>query len=226
MPASDLERELYPVGEAARLLRVPQSTLRWWLEGRVVRDKQYPPVIREAPTGSGLVTWGEFVEAGYLREYRSRSVPLPELRRFIDGLRQELHIRYPLAHLQPFVSAHRRLVLEVQKAAGLPPEFGLVLEVTSGQLLLGRAAESFVERVEFSPEGEQPAVRLFPVGRESPVVIDPKRAFGAPSIKGIRTDALVELIDAGESPEEVADNFELPIEAVKAAVAYEWTMAA
>jgi hypothetical protein len=173
MAASDLGRELYPVGEAARLLRIPPSTLRWWLEGRAVRGKQYPPVIQEEATGSGLVTWGEFVEAGYLKEYRSRSVPLPELRRFIDELRRELQIRYPLAHLQPHVSAHRRLVLELQKRAGLPPEFGLVLEVTSGQLLLGRAAESFIEHVEFSEEGDNSAVRVFPAGKESPVVHRP-----------------------------------------------------
>jgi uncharacterized protein (DUF433 family) len=226
MATSDLDRELYAVGEAARLLRVPQSTLRWWLEGRAVRGKQYPPVIREEATGSGLVTWGEFVEAGYLKEYRSRSVPLPELRRFIDELRGELHVRYPLAHLQPYVSAHRRLVLELQKTAGLPPEFGLVLEVTSGQLLLGRAAESFIEHVEFSEEGDNSAVRVFPVGKESPVVVDPHRSFGAPSIRGIRTEALAELIDAGEPPEGVAEDFDLPVELVKAAVAYEWAMAA
>ena len=222
----DLDRELYPVGEAARLLRVPPSTLRWWLEGRVVRAKQYPPVIREEASGSGLVTWGEFVEAGYLKEYRSRNVPLPELRRFIDELRRELHVRYPLAHLQPFVSAHRRLVLEAQRIAGVPPEFGLVLEVTSGQLLLGRAAESFIEHVEFSEDGEHSAVRVFPAGKTSPVVIDPRRSFGAPSIRGIRTDALAELIGAGEPPEGVAQDFDLPVELVKAAVAYEWTMAA
>jgi uncharacterized protein (DUF433 family) len=183
-------------------------------------------VIREEATGSGLVTWGEFVEAGYLKEYRSRSVPLAELRRFIDELRGELSVRYPLAHLQPYVSAHRRLVLELQKTAGLPPEFGLVLEVTSGQLLLGRAAESFIEHVEFSEEGDNSAVRVFPVGKESPVVIDPHRSFGAPSIRGIRTEALAELIDAGEPPEGVAEDFDLPVELVKAAVAYEWAMAA
>jgi hypothetical protein len=75
-----LEREFYPVREAARLLKVPESTLRWWLEGR----RQYPPVLREAATGSAVVTWGEFVEAGYLRAYRKKDVPLPELRLFID----------------------------------------------------------------------------------------------------------------------------------------------
>jgi uncharacterized protein (DUF433 family) len=101
-----------------------------------------------------------------------------------------------------------------------------VLEVTSGQLLLGRAAESFIEHVEFSEEGDNSAVRVFPAGKQSPVVIDPRRSFGAPSIRGVRTEALAELIDAGESPEGVAEDFDLPVELVKAAVAYEWTMAA
>jgi uncharacterized protein (DUF433 family) len=221
-----LERELYPTREAARLLRVPESTLRWWLEGRSVRGKQYPPVPREQATGSGLVTWGEFVEAGYLREYRRRDVPLGELRRFIDSLRQEMGVAYPLAHFRPFVSAHRKLVLELQKRAQVPPEFGLVLEVTTGQLLLGRAAESFIERVEFSPEGDQHAVRVFPAGKDAPVVIDPERAFGAPSIKGVRTEALAELVDAGEPPEEVALDFDLSVDLVKAAVAFEWLLTA
>jgi uncharacterized protein (DUF433 family) len=221
-----LGREFYPVAEAARLLRIPPSTLRWWLEGRVIRGKQYPPVVREEPSGSGLVTWGEFVEAGNLREYRRRDVPLGELRRFIDALRQELRVPYPLAHFQPFVSTHRRLVLELQRAAQVPDEFGLVLEVTTGQLLLGRAAESFIERVEFSPEGDQPAVRIFPAGRDSPVVIDPQRGFGAPSIRGVRTDALTELVEAGEPPEAVAEDFGLGVELVKAAVAFEWSLVA
>lgn len=226
MGATILEREYYPAREAARLLRVPESTLRWWLEGRSIRGKQYPPVLREEASGSGLVTWGEFVEAGYLREYRRRDVPLRELRRFVEGLREELGIAYPLAHFRPFVSAHRRLVLEVQKKANVPPEFGLVLEVTSGQLLLGRAAESFLERVEFSAEGDQRALRVFPAGKDLPVVIDPERAFGAPSIQGIRTDALAELVDAGEPPEEVAENFNLAVDLVKAAVAFEWLLTA
>ena len=64
------------------------------------------------------------------------------------------------------------------------------------------------------------------MGKESPVVIDPHRSFGAPSIRGIRTEALAELIDAGEPPEGVAEDFDLPVELVKATVAYEWAMAA
>jgi uncharacterized protein (DUF433 family) len=217
-----LEREFYPVREAARLLKVPESTLRWWLEGR----RQYPPVLREAATGSAVVTWGEFVEAGYLRAYRKKDVPLPELRLFIDMLRQHLGVPHPLAHSRPFISSNRKLVVKMQEASGLPLEFAMAIEVTSGQLLLSSAAENFLDRVEFSAEGQGPALRIRPLGKKSEVVIDPARAFGAPSIRGIRTEALAELIDAGEPPEDVARDFNLPVKLVRAATAFEWDLAA
>ena len=71
-----LGREMFTVAEAARLLEMSPATLLWWLEGRSQTAKTYPPVLRPEPTGSHVVTWGEFVEAGYLREYRaSRSAP-------------------------------------------------------------------------------------------------------------------------------------------------------
>ena len=217
-----LEREYYPVREAARLLRVPESTLRWWLEGR----HQYLPVLRESATGSALLTWGEFVEAGYLRAYRKKDVPLRELRSFIDMLRQHLGIRYPLAHSQPFVSSSRKLVIRLQEEAGVPPEFAVALEVTSGQLLLSSAAESFLDQVEFSLEGNGPALRFRPAGKGSEVVIDPRLSFGAPSVRGIRTEAIAELVEAGEPPEDVARDFNIPVKLVKAATAFEWDLAA
>ena len=82
-----LEGEMFSTGEAARLLRVPDSTLRWWLEGGTRRGTVYPPVIRPKPTGSTTVAWGEFVEAGLLRQYRRiHDVPLSALRAFTDQM--------------------------------------------------------------------------------------------------------------------------------------------
>jgi hypothetical protein len=117
--ASVLEREMFSEAEAARLLRVPQSTLHYWLDGGEYRRKTYKPVIRLHPRGDRLVTWAEFVEAGLLREYRrTHRVPMAELRTFIDLLREELGVPYPLAHQKPFVSEGRQLVLEAQDASG------------------------------------------------------------------------------------------------------------
>lgn len=82
MGVSVLDREMFAEAEAARLLRVPQNTLNYWLEGGKYRGRQYKPVVPEQPRGSRApVTWAEFVEAGLLREYRrTHRVPMAELR--------------------------------------------------------------------------------------------------------------------------------------------------
>jgi uncharacterized protein (DUF433 family) len=219
-----LNRELYTIVEAARLLRVPPSTLEWWLEGRVrTSGERYAPVLRAAPTGSRNVTWGEFVEAAYLREYRrAQNVGLNVLRPFIAELRDRFEIPYPLAHFRPFVAEGGRLVQDVQKALEIPPALWAVVEVSGGQLLLTAPAESYLSHVEFS-EGDDPwAIRLRPAGKQSPVVIDPEMGFGAPTVNGIRTEALAELVDAGEPIEDVANDYGLQPAVLKAALAYEW----
>lgn len=217
-----LERPMYALPEAARSLRVPTSTLRWWLEGR----GDYPPVLRPEPTGSTDVTWGEFIEAGLLREYRDRKVPLQRLRPAIEILRERFDIPYPLAHFRPFVGMGRRLLFEAQQVADLPAELGLVLELVGGQMVLDSRVDAFLHRVDFSDDELQLAQRLHPDGRRSPVVIDPARSFGAPTLRGIRTDALAELVEAGEPPELVAEECGLRPDELKAALAYEWQPAA
>ena len=93
---------MYTEAAAARLLRVAPSTLHWWLEGR----PRYRPVIRVEPTSSRNVTWAEFVEAGLLRSYRrEHDVPAKELREFIDRLREEFQVPYPLADRRPYVGS-------------------------------------------------------------------------------------------------------------------------
>lgn len=83
--------------EAAGLLGLRSERARAWLDGYERAGVRYPPVIRRDPTGSDVVTWGEFVELGYLREYRRSGVPLQRLRPVIDELRREFDTPYPLA---------------------------------------------------------------------------------------------------------------------------------
>ena len=90
MTTTVLDREMFTEAEAARLLRVSQSTLHWWLDGGTYRNRRYRPVIRSEATRGRSVTWAEFVEAGLLREdRRAHGVALSELRTVIDRLRDE-----------------------------------------------------------------------------------------------------------------------------------------
>jgi uncharacterized protein (DUF433 family) len=189
------------------------------LDGYERSGVRYPPVIREEPTGEDLVTWGEFVELGYLREYRRKGVPLQRLRPVIEELRREFETPYPLATAQPYVYG-KELVLEVQERHDLPAPIAIV--VRSGQqILLADAAKQFFRKVEFDPAGHDAACRLRPAGPASPEVIDPLVRFGRPSVSGVSTERLWELADAGETIEEIAEGYDLPEVEVRAAVAYE-----
>jgi hypothetical protein len=144
---SVLEREMFSEAEAARLLDVAQNTLHYWLDGGRMRGRIYRPVIRLEPKGNRApITWAEFIEAGWLRQYRrEHGVPMAELRAFIDSVRDESGVPYPLAHHQPFV-AGRELLRHAQDVSGLDPDYCLVAEVR-GQLVLTAPAQTFVERV-------------------------------------------------------------------------------
>jgi len=218
MPISVLNREVFSEAEAARLLRVSQSTLNYWLEGGVRRGRTYRPVIRVEPKGERApVTWAEFVEAGLLRAYRQRQVPMAELRNFIDRLRSAYGIPYPLADRRPFI-ADRQLVHAAQDAAELDPEFCLVAEVR-GQFVLTPPSAEYFHRVTWV-DNEAVAWRPHDVP-ESPVRIDPDLRFGKPTVHGISTEAIWEHADGGESEDEVAEAFGIPLSDVRWALAYE-----
>ncbi len=55
----------------------------------------------------------------------------------------------------------------------------------------------------------------------SPVRCRPDHRFGRPTIAGISTAAIVEHLDGGETESEVAEQFDLGLESVRWAAAYE-----
>lgn len=208
--------ELYSVAEAARLLAISAPKVTRWLDGYERAGTTYPPVVRPYSTGSDIVTWGEFIELGYLREYRKKDVPLQQLRPVIDRLRKRYRTKYPLAHHRPFVGPGRRLVMEIERAEGI--DHRLYMVVDSDQLLLSTQAEAFLDKVEF----EADVARLWrPRGRASEVVIDPETSFGIPTIRGIRTEAITELYQAGEPPALIARTWGLDETDIHDAIRFE-----
>jgi uncharacterized protein (DUF433 family) len=213
--AAVLDREMYEAGEAARLLGVHVRTLRNWLEGYPGRSKSYPPVLRTEPTGKDILTWGEFIEAGYLTEYRKvRRVALPELRAYIDWWRSHLDVCYPLAHQQPYVGEGRALIETERSADG----DDVMYRVRDGQLVLVPWAQEFVDTVEFDHTVAQ---RYWPAGRAGAVAIDPLRSFGAPIVDGVRTEVLFELFVAGDPIDDIAESYDLASQRVESAVRFE-----
>lgn len=89
MVASLLDRVIYSYADVDRLVGLRSGTAKRWLEGYSRTSRFYEPVLRDEPTGSDSVTWGEMVEARMLAEFRSRDVPVQRLRPAIRNVRAE-----------------------------------------------------------------------------------------------------------------------------------------
>lgn len=216
--ATVLDQQVYTEPEAARLLGLAPSTLKYWLQGGTRRQGDqtvtYMPIIRPEPIDSRYVTWAEFIEAGWLRAYRQNKIPMSELRSFIELLRDSMGVPYPLAHRKPLVSG-RRLVFEAQRAADLAPYWRLV----DDQLMLTYPGQLFLSQVTW--EGDL-AVGWRPADNpKSTVVVRPDVRFGRPSVNGISTVAIYELSEEGASSNEIAQEFHLEPADVRWALAFE-----
>jgi uncharacterized protein (DUF433 family) len=216
---SILQRPVYGIAEAAGLLGLRPDRVRAWVDGYERQGVRYAPVIRAEPTGDEVLTWGEFVELGYLREYRRNRVPLQRLRPVIDELRREFRTPYPLATARPYVY-DKELVLDLQERNDLPPSIAIVIS-TGQTIALATGAQRFFRKVEFDPPDDGDVHRLRPAGATSPVVIDPLVRFGRPAVNGVSTERLWELHDAGETVREIAAGYDITEELTRAAVAYE-----
>lgn len=205
-----LDRPVYEIAEVARLLTVADSTLRWWLQGRSYRGKEYLPALRLEANSSTTVSWGEFIEAAMLRFLRrDRDISLRELRLFrCEVLARHPQIRHPLATDELYLQGGR---LSLKELAG-------IWEPSTGTVFPESAAREFFERCNwqdhvatgFQPRAEQPRVR-----------VEPNKQFGAPQLHGVRTQALFDLELAGESVDLLAKDFRLDVDEVCEAINFE-----
>ena len=106
--------------------------------------------------------------------------------------------------------------------------YGQLIELSaSGQLAMRRLFDEHLKRVEWD-ESKFP-VRLYPFlsaaspSDARPIVIDPRISFGLLVVqrKGISTLAIAERIDAGETVEDVANDYDLGRSEVEQAILYE-----
>lgn len=212
------EIPVYSVGEAARYLNLPASTLSSWVKGRDYvaggRKKRWEPLIRVAGA-QVLLSFNNLVEAHVLKAIRTRhGVPMRGVLVALDQAREVHGIE------RLFLSDELRTVERRPEDAGSQSVGALFLEKLGeveqisegGQLVIRKALTRHLERIERDRSGMP--VRLFPFvshSSERDILIDPRVAYGRPVLvkRGIRISTLADRIEAGESIEHVADNYGL-----------------
>jgi uncharacterized protein (DUF433 family) len=203
---------IYTISDAARLLQVSTQKLKGWSEGYVYRRngeiRKSGPVIDREGARRGLLTFYDLIELFFVREFRSASVDLPQIREVAAKLRYEWHTPYPFA---------TNKIVELQRQLIARDDMHTVL----GQQKLFAFAEQFFADLDFDEEGLARA--WHPLGPDKLVVVDPDRSFGAPiDIRsGARTEILFRQFKAEGSAQAVADWYEVHLESVEQAIEFE-----
>jgi uncharacterized protein (DUF433 family) len=223
-----VDRPTYGLAQIDSLLSLRGGTARRWIDGYTRAGKQYDPVVRERHTGEEIASWGEFVETRLLAEFRDAGVPMIRMRPAVEALRQELKVPYPLASARTWLRPEGRdLVRVVQEEVSLDPHLALVIVATGQMLAWSAEADRFRTAIEWTSDSEDAEPRLLrPAAGIKEVVVDPLRGFGEPVVRGVRTEIIRELVQAGESQDSIAEVYELPRESVEAALRYELLRAA
>ncbi|HEV2852416.1 MAG TPA: DUF433 domain-containing protein [Thermoanaerobaculia bacterium] len=214
---------IYAISQAARYLRLPQTTLRSWILGR-----RFPrldgtgfsePLIQKPDPSDERLSFTNLIEAHVLHALRVKhGIAMKAVREALDYAQREFHIDRLLVR-QELRAAPGELFLS---------EYGRLLSLSpAGQFAMERVLEAYLERVARDTEGLP--FRLYPftspdASKDQRVVaIDPRISFGRPVIarKGISTSILAERLNAGETVRELAYDYDLDEEEVAEAIIYE-----
>lgn len=177
-----------------------------------------PPLWRSQLAGTldDAIGFRDLLELRFVREFRKAGVSLQAIRRAAECARELLGADHPFT-CQRFQTDGRSIFVTIHEATGDET----LVDIVARQQVFDRIIRpSLYSGIEF---GETGADRWFP-SQSKAVVMDPNRSFGQPIVvaTGTPTAALYEAVEAeGGDDRMVANIFEVSLEDVRAAVAFE-----
>lgn len=209
------EVPIYGAVEAARYVRVPYQTLRYW-----IRDSEtVPPLVSLASEGPPRLSFMNLLECHMLSAMRAMyGLRIPKVRRALQTVRRLFPSRHPLVELQFQTD---RVDVFIQK---LPAE--LINLSRDGQLGIKEVLNVHLQRIERDASG---LLRFFPfVEKRSPsepklIMMNPAVAFGKPVIAGtgISTAVIAARFHGRESISDLAREYDRTEQEIEETVRWE-----
>ena len=203
----------FRVADAARYSNVsPQVVTNW---GRRNVAEGPPPLPGRAP-GERL-SYLQLVEVAFVAIFRRLGVSLDTIARTRGYMRQTFSSEYPFAQYS-FKTDGVRMLLRWVEYEDVPELNEVIVADVGGQL--GWEALMAARLAEFDYEHDL-ALVWHVAGRRSPVKIDPRISFGAPTVSGVQTWALKGRWTAGGGVSDMVEDFAIDEASVVAGLQFE-----
>ena len=203
----------YSVLEAAHYLGIPASTVRYWAAGRPDVSQALIAAAGIAPVSLSFINLVELHVLGAIR--REHEISLPKVREAIQFLKRHYKASHPLASHQ----------LETDGLDLFVEQYGRLINISQdGQVAIREVLEASLKRIERDTAGMP--IKLYPFTRSNLqhapklVVIDPALSFGRPVIAGtgLATEVIAERYKAGESVEDLVQDYGRPKAEIEEAI--------
>lgn len=209
----------YTFAEAARYLRLPDSTIRSWFTGMTYGSRPnvrtFRPILK--PSSLNLLSFYDIASAHVLMSLRSKGVTAENIRAVVESLEKEYpNSSHPLLGRDFFLFG-RQVVIK---------QLGQLMNLSKyRQWGLKRVMERFLSRVEM--DSNKMPVRFSPVRAihsrgKGLIVIDPNLSCGRPVIRGtgIAAEIIAHRKESGESITILAKDYGITRRAVEEAIRY------
>lgn len=227
---------IYARADAARLLGMTPARLRRWVSGytywlrdrEAVRSKRrQPPVVKtDLPVIDNVIALSflELMELRVVKAVVDAGISLQHVRAAAQLASHHFRTDHPFASRRVFTDG--RQIFSAVSNDLEAPDVVRWKHTEIEQVIAGGIFEQFFHEIEFDATTAL-AHRWWPQGRQVPIVLDPRISFGAPIIAGtaVRT-AVIERMASHGSAQDAAIAFELQLQQVEAAVAFEKALAA
>lgn len=199
----------YQVGEAAQYAGISPQTVAAW--HRI--EKEFLSKGDQA-----ALSYMQLIEVAVVAAFRKAGVPLRNIKATRDYAKNILKREYPFATYKFSVDA-KHLYLNSNQVDGVHE--GSVVQTDQGGQLAWEIVIGRLKEFDYDEEHDGLALRWHLAGRSSPILIDPRIAFGTPMIKGTPTWVIKGRWDAGESDSDIAEDFRIGTEDVREALKFE-----
>jgi uncharacterized protein (DUF433 family) len=203
----------YRVSEAARYARVSSQTVANW------HSLQGNKMFLTRRDARAALSYMQLIELAVVAAFRESGVPLKRIVEAREYLKNQVRSEYPFADYK-FKTDGKTLLMDysqLDKDTGN----GKLLELNKkGQLAWSDILDIRLREFDYGKR-ERVVLTWHVGGPESSIVIDPRFSFGAPTIKGTPTWAIKGRWLAGESVEEIADDFGLKEDVIFQALQFE-----